>query len=105
MGQTDNFLISLMAPEKAVPKVGWLEKFGMGSTPSTDASDYPSMDELLGKFEEMRSATLAHLETLSGDLDPHESHRIPPNGTGHPVKSTQPVLPAQPKLTGRHRTT
>lgn len=44
--------------------------FSMGTTPSTDASQYPSMDELLGKFEEIRSATLAHLETLTdADLD------------------------------------
>ena len=47
-----------------------LEKFSMGNTPSTDASQYPSMDELMGKFEEIRGATLAHLETLSdADLD------------------------------------
>ena len=47
-----------------------LECFAMGTHPSTDASDYPSMDELLVKFEEIRSATLAHLETLSeNDLD------------------------------------
>ena len=42
----------------------------MGTTPSTDASQYPSMDELLGKFEEIRAATLAHLETLTdADLE------------------------------------
>ena len=42
----------------------------MGTTPTTDASQYPSMEELLGKFEEIRAATLAHLNTLSDkDLD------------------------------------
>jgi hypothetical protein len=47
-----------------------LEVFSMGNTPSTDVSGYPSMDELLGKFEEIRGATLAHLATLSEeDLD------------------------------------
>jgi hypothetical protein len=46
------------------------ELFSMGTTPSTDASQYPSMDELMGKFEEIRAATLAHLDTLSeADLD------------------------------------
>lgn len=45
-------------------------KFGMGSTPSTDASEYPSFDELMGKFEEMRSATVGHLDSISeADLD------------------------------------
>ncbi|MBC8352045.1 MAG: DinB family protein [Planctomycetes bacterium] len=44
-----------------------LENCAMGNTPSTDASEYPSMDELMGKFEQIRSATLAHLDSLSAD--------------------------------------
>lgn len=48
--------------------------FSMGTTPGDDAGQYPSMDELMKKFEEIRSATLAHLETLSDeDLD-QKSH-------------------------------
>ena len=48
----------------------WEGVFSMGSTPSTDAGKYPPLDELMAKFEEMRAATLAHLETLSDeDLD------------------------------------
>lgn len=44
--------------------------FSMGSTPTADASQYPSMDELMGKFEQIRSASLAHLNSLSdADLD------------------------------------
>ena len=44
--------------------------FAMGTTPTTDASQYPSIDELMGKFEVVRAATLAHLNTLSeADLD------------------------------------
>ena len=51
-----------------------LENCGMGHTPSLNAADYPSMDELLAKFEEIRSATIAHLDTLSDeDLD-RKSH-------------------------------
>ncbi len=46
------------------------DPFALKTTPTTDASQYPSMDELLGKFEEIRSATVAHLATLSEeDLD------------------------------------
>ena len=48
--------------------------FGMGSTPTTDASQYPSMDELMGKFEEVRSATLAHLDTLNDEDLSARSH-------------------------------
>ena len=44
--------------------------FAMGTTPTTDASQYPTMKELLAKFEQIRAASLAHLETLSeSDLD------------------------------------
>ena len=44
--------------------------FAMGTTPTTDASQYPTMDELLVKFKQIRTASLAHLETLSeSDLD------------------------------------
>ena len=44
--------------------------FSMGSQPTTDASQYPSFDELMGKFEQIRAASLAHLDTLSdADLD------------------------------------
>jgi uncharacterized damage-inducible protein DinB len=48
--------------------------FSMKTTPSTDASQYPTMDELLGKFEEIRSATLTHLDTLSEDDLSQRSH-------------------------------
>ena len=52
----------------------WDGVFSMGSTPSTDASQYPTMDELMAKFEEMRAATLAHLATLSDDDLDQPSH-------------------------------
>ena len=46
------------------------EQFDQGSTPTADADAYPSMDDLMGKFETIRAATLAHLATLSeSDLD------------------------------------
>jgi hypothetical protein len=48
--------------------------FAMQTTPTTDASQYPSMDELLGKFEEIRAATLAHLATLTDDDLDKRSH-------------------------------
>lgn len=51
-----------------------LECFSMGQTPSTNADDYSPMDELLAKSEEIRAATLAHLDTLTeADLD-QKSH-------------------------------
>ena len=44
--------------------------FAMGTTATTDAETYPSMGELMEKFEVIRAATLAHLDTLTdADLD------------------------------------
>ena len=40
-------------------------QFAMGTAPTTDASAYPSFEELLGKWETMRAATVAHLESLT----------------------------------------
>ena len=51
-----------------------LEVCSMGNDPSNNADDYPSMDELLGKFEEIRAASLAHLETLGDDDLDQKSH-------------------------------
>lgn len=51
-----------------------LENCAAGSTPTSNAADYLSMDELMGKMEEIRSATLAHLQTLSDDDLDQKSH-------------------------------
>ena len=48
--------------------------FTMGTTPSTDASQYPTIDELMAKFNEIRAATLAHLDTLTEDDLDKPSH-------------------------------
>ncbi len=51
-----------------------LNMFAMGTTPTTNADDYPTMDELFAKFETIRTATLAHLDTLSDDDLDKPSH-------------------------------
>ena len=44
--------------------------FAMGTSPSTDASEYPSMDELFAIWDEVRAATIEYLNSLSdADLD------------------------------------
>lgn len=56
--------------------------FEMGSTPSTDPTIYPSMDDLLEKFESIRADVLAHLDTLTdSDLD-NPSHAPEEFGQG-----------------------
>jgi len=52
------------------PLVEWKDVFGPRSQPVTDASQYPSFDDVLAKFEETRAETLRILESLSDtDLD------------------------------------
>lgn len=59
-----------------------LDNCNMGTTPKTNASDYPSFDELLSKFEEIRAASLAHLATLSDEDLAAKSHAPEEFGDG-----------------------
>lgn len=45
----------------------WKEIFGAGSQCVADASRYPSFDEVLSKFQQIRTGTLKTLESLSDD--------------------------------------
>lgn len=46
------------------------DAFGMGTEPSTDASNYPSFDELMAKNEQIRAAVIEYVDSLSdADLD------------------------------------
>ena len=52
------------------PLAHWEKLFDQGTTPVADPSVYPSMEEVLAKFHEMRADTLALLDTLTdADLD------------------------------------
>jgi hypothetical protein len=48
--------------------------FGAGTQPTTNADDYPSMDELLGNFEEIRAAILSYVDTLTEEDLEKPSH-------------------------------
>ncbi len=52
------------------PLAEWKDTFGIGSQPVNEATAYPAYEDLLAKFETVRSETLAYLETLTdADLD------------------------------------
>lgn len=51
-----------------------LASCSMKSEPTTNADDYLPMDELMAKFEEIRSASIAHLDTLTDDDLDAKSH-------------------------------
>jgi hypothetical protein len=57
----------------------WKPLFDTGSEPTTDASDYPSFDELLGKYKELRGSTLKILDRL-GDAGLDAKPKMAPIG-------------------------
>lgn len=62
------FDVFILGKENRFPELAAM--FSMKSEPSSDASRYPSMDELMEKFTAVRAESLAHLESLTDeDLD------------------------------------
>lgn len=54
-----------------------LENCQPGSQPTTNASDYLTVDQLLVKFDQIRADSLKHLATLSDDDLDQKSHAPP----------------------------
>jgi uncharacterized damage-inducible protein DinB len=75
LATVDNFFLNVLAPEKGKDLPGYNEKFGMGSQPSANASDYPSIDEVQQIFQERRAALLGVLESFS---DEQLTEKMPP---------------------------
>jgi hypothetical protein len=67
MAQTDNFFISVIAPEKMKVIEGLREKFGMGSQPTNRPEDYPPPAQVLATMRERREALLGILDGLSDE--------------------------------------
>lgn len=58
MAIVDNFLISLVSPEKAIDLAHLQPLFGMGSHPTANPSDYPNAAELLPIMRDRRKVLL-----------------------------------------------
>lgn len=67
MGNTDNFFISLLAPEKAANKEHYQELFGLGSTPTSNLEDYPPLEEVRAYMDERRATLLEIVAELTDD--------------------------------------
>ncbi|MEM8679693.1 MAG: DinB family protein [Planctomycetota bacterium] len=67
-------LVQTVARGKPNPLAEWKKLFDGGTTAETDPNAYPSFDELLQKFDEVRAATMAYLDTLSDEDLEAESH-------------------------------
>ena len=67
MATSDNFFLSMVAPEKVRPLPEFQAKFGMGSQPTSDPAAYPHPESVLESMRERRQALLDVLEGLSED--------------------------------------
>jgi hypothetical protein len=67
MGHTDNFFISILAPERARSDARLAAKFGVGSHPTGDPADYPPVEEVLAYMRERREVLLGVLDELTDD--------------------------------------
>jgi hypothetical protein len=65
MGHTDNFFISIIAPEQARHDSRFAARFGVGSEPTNKPADYPPVDEVVSYMRERRAALLKILDGLS----------------------------------------
>jgi len=65
MANSDNFFISVLAPEKSKDFGGRKALFGMGSQPVDDPSVYPDPEQVLGEMRERRLVLLQILDSLT----------------------------------------
>jgi hypothetical protein len=67
MGHTDNFFISIIAPEHARTDPRFAPCFGVGSKPTNNPADYPSVEETLAYMRERRAMLLRILDGLKDE--------------------------------------
>src|SRR5947208_14613684 len=67
MATSDNFFLSLVAPERAVQLPDFQAKFGMGSQPTSDPAAYPAPESVLTAMRERRQALLATLRDMNDE--------------------------------------
>lgn len=67
MANTDNFLLSLVAPDKAISLEGFAPRFGMGSQPTNQPDQYPPPEQVLTTMRERRTKLLGVLDSLTDE--------------------------------------
>ncbi|MCA9128179.1 MAG: DinB family protein [Planctomycetales bacterium] len=72
-------LIGHMLEGNDNPLLDWKPKFGAGSEPTGNSADYPSLEELLAKWDEVRQHTIEFLDALTDD-DLNKPSINPPPG-------------------------
>lgn len=82
------WLASLIDGENTAPPKGYEESFGMGSRPVSDASQYPSLNEVRGAYAQSVQRLMTAAEQLRDDL----LTQPPPVATGGFVSDRLNVL-------------
>ena len=77
MANTDNFLLSLVAPQRTAPLEGYRERFGMGSQPVNRPEEYPPPQEVLETMRERRRTLL----NVLGEMSEEDLSRATPPGS------------------------
>lgn len=90
----ENTFIAQIDESRKAELAGYWEKFGIGSTPVSDAGQYPTKDELLDVLAERRAALLELIDGL-GDDDLGRA-------TSGPVAGVAPTLGELLRLAGWH---
>jgi hypothetical protein len=67
MAQSDNFFISLVAPERTKELPEYPGKFGMGSQPTGQPADYPPPESVLATMRDRRRVLLEALADMNDD--------------------------------------
>jgi uncharacterized damage-inducible protein DinB len=67
MATSDNFFLSLVAPEKAQQLPEYQTKFGMGSLPTNQPAEYPAPESVLQAMRERRQTLLDVLDQMTDD--------------------------------------
>jgi uncharacterized damage-inducible protein DinB len=67
MATSDNFFLSLIAPDKKHEMPEFQTKFGMGSQPTNEPAAYPQPESVLATMRERRGALLSTLEAMNDD--------------------------------------
>jgi hypothetical protein len=77
MANTDNFLLSLVAPQKSVQLEDYGARFGMGSQPVNRPEEYPPPEHVRETMRERRRTLMQVLEKLTDE----ELSRPTPSGS------------------------
>jgi len=78
MATTDNFFLSLLAPEKSDRNQQFQTCFGVGSRPTANPADYPSPEEVLAYMRDRREKLMQVLDGLGEEeLSTPLSHGAP----------------------------